>query len=79
MCAIVGYLKTWRFKMACEICSNEVQNLEFNLAKTETMWRMERLKNKMMLSLLERLATSSDTPHWIIDDVARVMKDVAQI
>lgn len=77
----IGFVKkkSWGCAMACELCSDEVQNLEYNLAKTETMWRMEKLKNKLLLAVMERLATSTEVPHWVRDDAARVMRDVAQI
>ena len=58
---------------------DEIMNLEYALAKTESLLRTEKLKVKILLSALEKLSTSGQAQGWVRNDAARAMSDVAKL
>ncbi len=58
---------------------DEIMNLEYALAKTESLLRTEKLKVKILLSALEKLSTSEQAQGWVRNDAARAMSDVAKL
>lgn len=65
--------------MACEQCIIEISNLEYGLAKTESLLLTEKYKNKLLLYELEKFAAHAEAPHWVRDDAARALRTVAEL